>query len=131
MEKTILEAQRDFSGLCFVNLVEFDSEYGHRRNPQGYGQCIEEFDGQLKELLEVLNDDDLLIITADHGNDPTYKGSDHTREQVPNICYSKSFKNGKLLSTRSSFADLGRTIIANFSLEKEGQIGEIIEELLK
>ena len=91
---TSIAKQRDFQGLCFVNLVEFDSEYGHRRNPEGYGKCIEEFDCDLKELLEYLNEDDLLIITADHGNDPTYKGSDHTREKIPFIAYSKQINDG-------------------------------------
>ena len=130
MEKTILEADRDFEGLCFVNLVEFDSEFGHRRNPKGYAKCIEEFDEQLGELLPKLNVDDLLIITADHGNDPTHIGSDHTREQVPVILYSKSFKNGKKLDDRDTFADMGRTIIDNFSLSKlDSQIGSVIEEI--
>ena len=131
MIKTMEEAKRDFEGFCFVNLVEFDSEYGHRRNVEGYGKCIEEFDVQLGELLPLLREDDLLIITADHGNDPTWVGTDHTREKVPNVFYSKSIKDGKLLEERNSFADLGKTIIDNFNLTKEDQIGETIEELLK
>lgn len=131
MEKTIKEAQIDFEGLCFVNLVEFDSEYGHRRNPIGYGKAIESFDAELKDLLTYLQDDDLLIITADHGNDPTHTGSDHTREMVPMIFYSKSIEKGRRIDDRLSFADMGRTIIENFNLEKkDNQIGEVIKELL-
>lgn len=132
MEITQEIAKEDFKGLCFVNLVEFDSEYGHRRNPLGYGKCIEEFDKDLADLIKLLKDDDLLIVTADHGNDPTMPGSDHTREKVPFIAYSKSFKNGRRIDDRDSFADMGRTIIENFKLEKKDfQIGSIIDELLK
>ncbi len=132
MIKTIAEAKdTNYEGLCFVNLVEFDSEYGHRRNPKGYGNCIEEFDSQLKELLDVINDDDLVLITADHGNDPTYIGSDHTRERVPLLCYSKSFKNGRNIEFRNSFSDIGATILENFGLVKDNSmIGESIKELL-
>lgn len=119
MVKTIEEAKKaDFRGICFVNLVEFDSEYGHRRDPLGYGKALEEFDIQLGELIKVLQKDDLLIVTADHGNDPTWVGTDHTREKVPFIAYSPSFKNGKCLEERESFADIGATILKNFSLEK-------------
>lgn len=118
-------------GLCFVNLVEFDSEYGHRRNALGYGKAIETFDKELKELIEVLHDDDLLMITADHGNDPTRAGTDHTRELVPLLIYSKSIKDGKKLADRNSFADIGATILDNFGLEeKEGMIGTSIKEVL-
>ena len=131
MVKTIEEAKRNFTGLCFVNLVEFDSEYGHRRNPIGYGKAIEDFDVRLKELLQNLKDDDLLIITADHGNDPTHRGTDHTREMVPMIFYSKSIEQGKCLEDRTSFADMGRTIIENFDLKpEEKQIGNVIRELM-
>ena len=131
MVKTIKEAQIDFKGLCFINLVEFDSEYGHRRNPLGYGKAIEAFDARLKELLTYLKEDDLLIITADHGNDPTHIGTDHTREMVPMIFYSKGIEKGTKLEDRNSFADMGRTIIENFNLEKkDNQIGEVIAELL-
>lgn len=129
MEKTIKETELDFKGLCFINLVEFDSEYGHRRNPLGYGKAIEEFDVQLGELLTKLNNDDLLIITADHGNDPIHHGTDHTREMVPMLFYSPSIKEGKAIANRKSFADLGRSIIYNFNLDKEDQIGEVIKEL--
>lgn len=132
MDKTIAEAKLDYSGLCYVNLVEFDSEYGHRRDVKGYARAIEEFDVQLGVLLETLNEDDLLIITADHGNDPTWVGSDHTREMVPNIIYSKSINNGKLLETRNSFADLGQTIIKNFNLNNEDHlIGTPVDEIFE
>lgn len=133
MDKTIAEAKNfDFTGLCFVNLVEFDSEYGHRRNVPGYAKALEAFDVRLKELLAVLKDDDLVIVTADHGNDPTWTGTDHTREKVPLLMYSKSFKNGGYLEERSSFADLGATILKNFGLVKPSNlIGTPIEELLK
>ncbi len=132
MDKTIDEAKNhDFIGLCYVNLVEFDSEYGHRRNPIGYGKALEEFDVRLGQLMSFLHDDDLLMITADHGNDPTHTGTDHTREKVPLLCYSKSFKHGKYLDERNTFADIGATILANFNLKKSpNQIGEPIKELL-
>ena len=132
MDKTIQEAkEHDFTGICFVNLVEFDSEYGHRRDPIGYGECIERFDKRVKELLQYLKEDDLLIITADHGNDPTWTGTDHTREKIPLIIYSKSIKNGGYLPERQSFADIGATILKNFEIEKPSHLlGEPIEEVL-
>lgn len=132
MDKTIEEAKKDYTGLCFVNLVEFDSEYGHRRNPIGYGKAIEDFDKKLKILLDTINDDDLVMITADHGNDPTHTGTDHTREHVPLLCYSKSIVDGRQLNERNTFADIGATILENFGLKKaSNMIGEPIEELLK
>ena len=134
MNKTmdIIKSKEFNEGFCFVNLVEFDSEYGHRRNPVGYGKAIETFDEQLKELINYLNVDDLLMITADHGNDPTWKGTDHTREMVPLLCFSKSYTNGKTLDDRDSFADIGDTILTNFNLKKDDtMIGKTIEELLK
>ena len=132
MDKTIDEAKNnDFVGICFTNLVEFDSEYGHRRNVEGYGRCIEAFDKRLQELIDNSKEDDLIFVTADHGNDPTWKGTDHTRERVPLIMYSKSFKNGRLLEPRNSFADIGATILKNFSIEKPDYLlGTPIEELL-
>lgn len=118
------------TGMCFVNLVEFDSEYGHRRNPIGYGKALEEFDIKLNQLIKVLRDDDLLIVTADHGNDPTWHGTDHTREKIPLLIYSKSIKNGKLIPERLSFADIGATILKNFSIDKPDYlIGKPIDEL--
>ncbi len=132
MNKTLAIAKnKDFSGLCFVNLVEFDSEYGHRRDPIGYAKAIEVFDAQLKELLSVVHDDDLVMVTADHGNDPTHTGTDHTREQVPLLMYNAQFKQGRLLQDRSSFADIGVTILKNFNLKKtDNHIGTAIDELL-
>ena len=133
MDKTIADAKNlDFTGMCFVNLVEFDSEYGHRRNPIGYGECLEAFDKQLAELESVLKEDDLVIITADHGNDPTWWGTDHTREKVPLLMYSPKIKNGRYLDERASFADIGATVLKNFNLEKpEHLLGEPIEELFE
>jgi phosphopentomutase len=131
MDKTIEECKdNNFTGLCFVNLVEFDSEYGHRRNPIGYGQALEAFDKRLGELISVAHDDDLIMITADHGNDPTHSGTDHTREKVPLLIYSKKIENGKYLEERDSFADIGASILKNFDLKKaNNQIGKPIKEL--
>ncbi len=117
MEQTIETAQRDFHGHCFVNLVDFDAKWGHRRNPQGYAEELERFDEKLGILMQYLKDDDLLMITADHGNDPTWKGTDHTRELVPLIIYSPSFKGSGLLRTGDTFSDIGATIADNFHLE--------------
>lgn len=131
MIKTIHELETNSkAGLYFVNLVEFDSEYGHRRNPSGYKKCIEEFDVQLKEFVQKMRDDDLLIITADHGNDPTHPGSDHTREKVPFIAYSKKIHNGKQLEERNTFADIGDSVLYNFGLKKRPHmLGTAIKEL--
>lgn len=134
MDKTIAIAKGDEfkEGLCFVNLVEFDSEYGHRRNPIGYGNAIEAFDKRLSDLMHSMHDDDLLMITADHGNDPTWTGTDHTREMVPLLVYSKNISNGTHLNDRFSFADIGETILKNFNLEKtETLIGQEIKEILE
>ena len=132
MEQTIEIAQRDFTGLCFVNLVDFDALWGHRRNVTGYAQELERFDVKLGELLEVLKEDDLLIITADHGNDPTYTGTDHTREKFPFLAYSSSMKEPKKLKEASTFAIIGATITDNFGLSMpEGTIGSSILEELK
>ena len=134
MDKTIAIAKGDEfkEGLCFVNLVEFDSEYGHRRNPIGYGNAIEAFDKRLSDLMHSMHDDDLLMITADHGNDPTWTGTDHTREMVPLLVYSKNISNGTHLNDRFSFADIGATILKNFNLEKtETLIGQEIKEILE
>ena len=133
MDKTINETMNhDFTGLCFVNLVEFDSEYGHRRNPIGYGECLERFDKRVGEMIKVMHDDDLLIITADHGNDPTWAGTDHTREKIPLLMYSPGFKNGRYLGERESFGDIGATILKNFNLKMPNNlVGTAIEEVLK
>ena len=115
MEITTNLTKKDFHGLCFVNLVDFDALYGHRRNVVGYHDALVEFDSDLKILMNNLNDDDLLIITADHGNDPTWTGTDHTREYVPLLVYSKSLNKGDL-GIRSTFADIGATISENFNI---------------
>ena len=117
MEQTIEIAQKDFTGLCFVNLVDFDALWGHRRNPQGYRDELERFDVKLGELLPFLKEDDLLVITADHGNDPTYTGTDHTREKVPFLAYSPSMKQSKELPEQETFGVIGATIADNFDVE--------------
>lgn len=133
MEQTIdIMEHKDFKGLCFVNLVDFDALWGHRRNPEGYGREVEAFDVKLGQALEVLREDDLLVITADHGNDPTYKGTDHTREQVPLLLYSKRFKGAGALPQTDTFGAVGATIAENFKVKMpEGTIGESILDELK
>ena len=132
MEQTIDVCKTDFKGLCFVNLVDFDALWGHRRNPQGYAEEIEKFDKNLGILMEEMKDDDLLIITADHGNDPTYTGTDHTREKVPFLAYSKSFEGNGLLPETDTFAIIGATVVDNFGLQMpEGTIGTSILDSLK
>ncbi len=116
MEQTIEVMGHDFTGLCFVNLVDFDALWGHRRNPIGYGQELERFDVLLGSVLDKLKEDDLLLITADHGNDPTYKGSDHTKEMVPLLAYSPSMRGHGLLPIQDSFASIGATIADNFQI---------------
>ncbi len=117
MEQTIEIAKRDFTGLCFVNLVDFDALWGHRRDVNGYGAELEKFDEKLGALLPLLGQDDLLILTADHGNDPTYQGTDHTREQVPFLAYSPRNPNGKDLGSFDTFAVIGATIAENFGVQ--------------
>lgn len=112
--------QEDFTGFCFVNLVDFDAMYGHRRNPEGYGQALMELDQRLGQVVANMRDDDLLMITADHGNDPCYKGSDHTREYVPLLAYSPSMQGSGQLPTRQTFADFGATILDNFGVVGNG-----------
>lgn len=132
MEQTIEIAKRDFTGLCFTNLVDFDALWGHRRNPVGYGEEIQRFDEKLGELLPLLKEDDLLILTADHGNDPTYTGTDHTREMVPFLAYSPSMKEGGEISPEDTFAVIGATIADNFEVEMpQDTIGHsILDELV-
>lgn len=131
MEQTIEAAGRAFRGLCFVNLVDFDAQWGHRRNPEGYGYEIEKFDKNLGVLMEKLGEDDLLLLTADHGNDPTFHGTDHTREYVPLLAWSKSMDRGGLLEQQNSFAVIGATIADNFGLAMpQGSIGTSILEQL-
>ena len=115
--KIIDTLKDDFTGLCFANLNDFDSKYGHRRNIKGYAEAIKEFDDFLPQIKEGLNNDDLLIITADHGNDPSYKGTDHTRENIPVLIYSKSFKDPKHLKELDCFTDIGALIADNFKVK--------------
>ncbi len=132
MEQTIEIAGRDFTGLCFVNLVDFDALWGHRRNVKGYAEELERFDVKLGELLGALREEDLLIITADHGNDPTYTGTDHTREQVPFIAYSPSMKGSGRLKDTDTFAVIGATAADNFNVQMpENTIGTSLLEQLK
>jgi len=132
MEQTIEICKKDFHGLCFVNLVDFDALWGHRRNVEGYGKEIEKFDKNLGVLLEELKEDDLLVLTADHGNDPTYSGTDHTREYVPFVAYAKKMEHGGMLENKDTFAVIGATVADNFGIDMpEGTIGKsILEELL-
>lgn len=132
MEQTIEIAQKDFTGLCFVNLVDFDALWGHRRNPEGYAQELEKFDAKLGELLPLLREDDLLIITADHGNDPTHTGTDHTREKVPFIAYSPSMEENGQLAESETFAIIGATIADNFGVDMpDGTIGySVLDKLV-
>ena len=130
MEHAFSVAKQDFTGLVFSNLVDFDALYGHRRDPKGYHDAIEEFDRDLKTLMDLLNDDDLLMITADHGNDPTWSGTDHTREYVPILVWGKTLKGGNL-GTRRSFADIGATIAENFNVKAPEVIGKSFLSELK
>ncbi len=131
MEQTIEIAKRDFQGLCYVNLVDFDALWGHRRNPKGYARELERFDVKLGELLKLLQEDDLLLITADHGNDPTHTGTDHTREKVPFLAWSPSMKGYGRLKDAGTFAVVGASIAGNFGVEMpEGTIGSSILEQL-
>lgn len=116
MQQTIEIADKDFNGMCFVNLVDFDAKWGHRRNPEGYAKELEDFDELLGQLMDKVREDDLIIISADHGNDPTWHGTDHTRELVPLIIYSKALKGHGLLPVCDSFAWLGQTVADNFDV---------------
>lgn len=121
--KTIEAMKDDEYDFVFTNLVDFDSKYGHRRNPEGYAECLRQFDRALPDILAALGDEDLLILTADHGNDPTYPGTDHTREFVPLLAYSKSLAQGRSLGTRATFADLGKTVLDYFGVESNNPLG--------
>lgn len=132
MEQTIEIAKRDFEGLCYVNLVDFDALWGHRRNVAGYAKEIEKFDVKLGELLGLLKEDDLLIITADHGNDPTHTGTDHTREKTPFLAYSPSMEGYGKLEDAQTFAVIGATIADNFGLDMpDGTIGSSVLDKLR
>jgi len=130
VDKLVGVMKKDFSGLSFTNLVDFDALFGHRRDPIGYGNALQEFDARLPEILESLREDDLLIITADHGNDPTYPGTDHTREFVPLIVYSPSIKTGGEMPLNETFSDIGATIAENFDV-KMPEFGRSFLRLLK
>ncbi len=132
MEQTVEAAKNDFHGLCFVNLVDFDALWGHRRNPEGYARELEKFDKNLGKLLDILRQEDLLIITADHGNDPTYTGTDHTREKVPFLAYSPSMEGNGEIPEQETIAVVGATVAENFGVEMpEGAIGESLLDILK
>lgn len=130
VDKLLDVMKQDFTGLSFLNLVDFDALYGHRRDPIGYGKALEEFDVRLTEVLSALREDDLLILTADHGNDPVHPGTDHTREYVPLLAYSPSFTTGGAMPVNETFADIGATIAENFSV-KAPQFGQSFLSLLK
>ena len=117
IEKIKETLKTSFNGLCFANLNDYDSKYGHRRDVEGYAKALKEFDNHLDEILDLINDDDLLIITADHGNDPTYIGTDHTRENIPVVFYSKNFKDPKRLKNLKTFSSIGATISDNFNVK--------------
>ncbi|WP_134683222.1 phosphopentomutase [Brevibacillus migulae] len=117
VDQLIKTMGEDFTGLSFVNLVDFDAKYGHRRDPEGYGKALMEFDARIPEIVAGLRDQDLLIITADHGNDPTHHGTDHTREYVPLLVLHKGMEAGQPLGIRDTFADIGATIAENFGVE--------------
>ena len=110
VDKTIEALGKEFTGFIFTNLVDFDSKYGHRRDPEGYGRCIEEFDARLPEVMAAMGDEDVLMICADHGNDPTAHGTDHTREYIPLVVYGKEIKAGVDLGIGSTFAGIAATI---------------------
>lgn len=134
IEKTIAAIKENTSGLIFTNLVDFDSKYGHRRDPLGYARAIEEFDARIPELTAAMKEDDLLMICADHGNDPVHSGWDHTREYIPLIAYSKRMESGSFgagvnLGIRDSFADIGATICDMLGTEKRPEIGKSFSEV--
>lgn len=128
MENFISFAKKEFKGLAYLNLVDFDALYGHRRNPVGYKEALEEFDVQLGELMNTIGEDDLIMVTADHGNDPTFKGTDHTREYVPLLVYGKNLQGGAL-KQRETFADIGATISENFNVKQTPLGTSFLKEL--
>ena len=130
LRQTIDVAKEDFNGICFTNLVDFDAKWGHRRDPEGYAKELVDFDENLPDLLDAMREDDILYITADHGNDPTWTGTDHTREMIPVIIYSKSFTEPKELPLGDSFANIGATIAEDFEVAAP-KIGVSLKELLK
>lgn len=129
MDKLLQSLDMDFTGLSFLNLVDFDALYGHRRDPEGYGKALEEYDARLPEVFEKMQDGDLLIITADHGNDPIHHGTDHTREYVPLLVYAKNNENGKELTIRETFADIGASVAENFQVKMPAYGKSFLQEL--
>ncbi|MFJ8256208.1 phosphopentomutase [Peribacillus asahii] len=130
MDKLVYTVEKDFTGLSFLNLVDFDALFGHRRDPLGYGKALEEFDARLPEVLDKLTENDLLMITADHGNDPIHHGTDHTREYVPLLIYSKRFQSGgRQLPIRQTFADIGATVADNFKVKMPSYGKSMLVEL--
>lgn len=129
MDKLVDSLNMEFTGLSFLNLVDFDALYGHRRDPIGYGRALEEYDARLPEVFEKMQDDDLLIITADHGNDPVHPGTDHTREYVPLLVYSKRMTEGKELPICDTFADIGATVAENFNVKMPSYGKSFLKEL--
>ncbi|KGX92234.1 phosphopentomutase [Pontibacillus halophilus JSM 076056 = DSM 19796] len=129
MDKFIASMDKDFTGLNFLNLVDFDAKYGHRRDPQGYGEALETYDKRLPEVFEKMREDDLLIITADHGNDPVHHGTDHTRELVPLIVYNPKLSPGRELPLRETFADIGATVAENFDVQRPAHGKSFLDEL--
>ncbi|MED3551173.1 phosphopentomutase [Cytobacillus praedii] len=129
MDKLLQSFDMDFTGLSFLNLVDFDALYGHRRDPEGYGKALEEYDARLPEVFEKMKEGDLLIVTADHGNDPIHHGTDHTREYVPLLVYAKNNENGKELTIRETFADIGATVAENFHVKMPAYGKSFLQEL--
>lgn len=131
VDQTINYIKKDNKGLIFTNLVDFDSKYGHRRNVKGYKEALEEFDARIPEIIDSMNENDILIINADHGNDPSYKGTDHTREYIPLLVYGKNIKSGVNLGTRKSFADIGATVADILNVNKTKNGTSFKNELMK
>lgn len=130
ISKTIQALKMDFEGLIFVNLVDFYSKYGHRRDPRGYGEALEQFDFRIPEIMKNLRDDDILIISADHGNDPCFKGFNHTRENIPLLVYGKNIKENNYLGIRDTFADISATASEYFNVDKTGLGKSFLSEIL-
>ena len=128
VDKFVDILKKDFTGMSFLNLVDFDAAYGHRRDTIGYGNALEEFDARIPEILEHMHEDDLLIITADHGNDPTFPGTDHTREYIPVLAISKSLQHPTRL-TQGHFSDIAETISENFGVSSTGNGQSFLSEL--
>ncbi|MBE5793735.1 MAG: phosphopentomutase [Clostridiales bacterium] len=129
IDATLEAMQQDFTGLLFVNLVDFDSSYGHRRDVKGYADALRYFDGRLGEIMAAMGEDDLLILTADHGCDPAHTGTDHTREYIPILCYHKGMQGRKSIATRRTYADIAATIAENFGLEDRFEAESFLNQL--